>query len=112
VAKLISRLSFLADHIDEAVSLALHDTADFILTLIRLYAPVQTGWLRDSYKKESVAQLHILIGTMVNYALFVEFGTHKAGAQPHITPAFHQAREFFWKMVIIRAEELAYKARV
>lgn len=109
MAKLVSRLTFIADHIDEAVSLALHDTADFILVLIRIYAPVQTGWLRDSYKKESISQLHILIGTMVNYALFVEFGTHKAGAQPHVHPAFHQAREFFWKMVMIRAQELSRK---
>lgn len=75
--------------------MALHDTADFILTLVRLYAPVDTGWLRDSYKKETVSQLHILIGSMVNYSLFQEYGTSRMRAQPHLTPAFMQGQPFF-----------------
>ena len=107
MAKLVSRLTFIADHIDEAVSLALHDTAQFILMLVRFYAPVKSGWLRDSYQKESVEQLYIIIGTMVNYAAFIEFGTHKMAAQPHLTPAFHQAYEFFKERVKERAEELS-----
>jgi hypothetical protein len=68
MARLVSRLRVIAEGSDEAVALALHDTANFILTLIRVNAPVDTGWLRDSYKKESVTLLHILVGTMVNYA--------------------------------------------
>lgn len=95
MARMVSRLRVIADEADEAVSLALHDTADFILTLIRLYAPVDTGWLRDSYQKESPAQLHILIGSMVNYSLFQEFGTSKMAARPHMTPAFTQSPAFF-----------------
>lgn len=95
MAKLVSRLHVIADESEEAVSVALHDTANFILTLIRAFVPVDTGWLRDSYKKESVAQLHILVGTMVNYSLFQEFGTSRMAAQPHVTPAFGQAAPFF-----------------
>lgn len=95
MAKLVSRLSVIADGAEEAVSLALHDTANFILTLIRLFAPVDTGWLRDSYQKESVAQLHILIGTMVNYSIHQEYGTSRQRGTPHLTPAFHQAEQTF-----------------
>lgn len=106
MAKLVSKLTFIANGTDEAVSVALHDTANFILTQIRLFVPVDTGWLRDSYKKENVSQLHLLIGTLVNYSVFVEFGTAKQRAQPHLTPAFLQAEEFFKKQLALRLQNL------
>lgn len=106
MAKLVSKLTFIADHAEEAVSLALHDTAQFILTLVRIYAPVKTGWLRDSYKKETVSQLHIMIGSMVNYSIFQEFGTGRMAARPHLTPAFHQAEAFFGVQLKSRVENL------
>ena len=106
MAQLVSRLHVVSEGAKEAVSLALHDTAQFILTLIRLYAPVDTGWLRDSYKKESVAQLHILIGTMVNYSLFQEFGTSRMAARPHVLPAFHRAGDYFAAQLAARLEDL------
>lgn len=99
MATLESRLTYIADHSDEAVALALHDTAMFILTLIRLYVPVRTGWLRDSYKKESLGLMKILIGTMVNYSVFVEFGTSRQAAKPHLTPAFWQSQNYFFEQL-------------
>lgn len=96
MAKLVSRLNVIAEGADEAVSLALHDTANFILNLIRIYAPVDTGWLRDSYQKESLSQLHILVGSMVFYSIFQEYGTSRGiKFTPHVTPAFHQAQAIF-----------------
>lgn len=106
MAKLVSRLNIVTDKAEEAVSVALHDTANFILTLTRAYAPVKTGWLRDSYKKENLAQLHILIGSMVSYSLFQEFGTRKMAARPHLTPAFMQAEPFFQAMLTARLKNL------
>lgn len=106
MAKLVSRLTMIADGADEAVSVALHDTAAFILALIRIYAPVDTGWLRDSYKKETVSQLHILIGSAVNYSLFQEYGTSRMKGTPHVTPAFHQAEGFFRKQLAARVKNL------
>jgi HK97 gp10 family phage protein len=88
MAKLVSRLRVIAEGADEALSLALHDTANFILVLIRANAPVETGFLRDSYQKESLSLLHILIGTMVNYSIFQEYGTSRQAGTPHVTPAF------------------------
>ena len=78
----------------------------FILSLIRAFVPVDTGWLRDSYQKESVSQLHILVGTMVNYSIFVEYGTRKQQAQPHITPAFLQAESYFQEQLALRLKNL------
>lgn len=106
MAKLVSRLRVIYNGCDEAVSIALHDTAMFILTLIRLYAPVDTGWLRDSYQKETVSQLHILIGSSVFYALFQEYGTSRMRAQPHVTPAFMQAEAYFQQQLASRIKSL------
>lgn len=94
------------DGTDEAVSLALHDTAAFILQMIRIFAPVDTGFLRDSYKKESVALLHILIGTMVNYAIHQEFGTSKQPGKPHVVPAFNLSKTFFRLRLVERMNDL------
>lgn len=107
MAKLVSRLSVIANGADAAVSLALHDTANFILMLVRAYAPVDTGFLRDSYKKESLAQLHILIGSMVNYSLFQEYGTSRGiRFTPHLRPAFFQAEPTFKQAMKNRAKDL------
>lgn len=107
MAKLVSRLTIIADGADEAVSVALHDTAAFILTLIRLYAPVDTGWLRDSYRKETLSQLHVVIGSSVNYAYWQEYGNSRnIKYTPHVTPAFHQAEGYFHKQFAARVKNL------
>lgn len=95
MAKLVSRLRFIADGADNAAAIAISDTANFILTLIRVYAPVKTGFLRDSYKRETITPLHIMIGTMVNYSIYQEYGTSRMSARPHVAPAFAQSAEFF-----------------
>lgn len=106
MARMVSRLRVIADEAPAAVSLALHDTADYILALIRIFAPVDTGFLRDSYEKQSLEQLHILIGTFVLYAIFQEYGTSRQSGTPHVTPAFAQAEEFFRQQTIKRMENL------
>lgn len=106
MARLVSRLRVIADGADEAVSVALHDTADFLLVLIRLYSPVLTGWLRDSHQKESVSQLHILIGTMVNYSIWVHWGTSKQASNPYMLRAFVEAESFFQQRFLERLQNL------
>lgn len=106
MAKLVSNLTFIAENVDEAAAIALHDTANFILTLIRIYAPVKTGWLRDSYKKETIGPLHILIGSMVFYSIFQELGTSRMAPRPHVIPAFEQARPFFEQQLAARIKNL------
>lgn len=106
MARLVSKLTVIADGADEAVSLALHDTANFILNLIRILCPVDTGWLRDSHQKESLALTHIIIGTMVNYSVFVNFGTSRNRSNPYFTTAFHQAESVFKQNFVKRLKDL------
>jgi len=96
----------IADGAERAVGLALQDTAEFILILVRLNAPVLTGALRDSYKIEKRSPLHILIGSMLLYAKYQEFGTSKMGAQPHLVPAFVRAKSFLEDRIAVRINEL------
>lgn len=106
MAVLVSKLDLYAERVDPAVEIALQDTANFILTLIRAFAPVKTGWLRDSYRKEVITPTHILIGTMVFYSLFQEYGTRKMVGKPHVTPAFMQGEAFFKQALAARLRDL------
>ena len=51
-------------------------------------APVRTGRLRDSiYHHVNPEDLTMDFGNNVEYGVFVEFGTRRMAAQPHIRPA-------------------------
>ena len=52
--------------------------------------PVDTGKLRASITTE-VGKLEAEVGTNVEYALYVEFGTSKQSAQPFMRPALDKA---------------------
>jgi hypothetical protein len=104
--KVQNRLRLIADKGPEVMGLAVQDTADFMLNMIRIYAPVDTGWLRDSYQKESVGLLTVLVGTMVNYSLAQEFGTGNMSGTAHFIPALVQAESFFALSVARRFENL------
>ena len=101
-----SHLLEIAAAAPRALSEALDETADFILTLVRLYAPVKTGALRASYQKEQVSTLYFIVGSVLNYSVFQEYGTSRAAAQPHLTPAFLQAEEFLRKKIAEKLSEL------
>lgn len=106
MAKKVSRLNYIAENADKAASDALNETADFILLLIRLYVPIDTGRLRDSYQKESVTPLHILIGSALYYSIYQEFGTSVMPAQPHLAPSFIQAQGFFETVLVQKMKAL------
>jgi HK97 gp10 family phage protein len=44
-------------------------------------------------------ELNAIVAVGVHYAPYVEFGTHKAPAQPFLTPAAEQNRPFFRELV-------------
>ena len=105
--RLKSNLLTIATQSDAAMALALHDTANFILTMVRVFAPVDTGWLRDSYQKESLSSLHILVGSMVNYSIHQEYGTSRGQRfTPHVRPAFMQAEPTFKAAMAARLKNL------
>lgn len=55
----------------------------------KINAPVDTGNLRASITTK-VKNLEGEVGTNVNYAGYVEFGTYKQAAQPYLYPAYAQ----------------------
>ena len=68
-------------------------------------APVRTGRLQASLQKAGQDGKYRVL-TRCPYALFVERGTRRMGAQPYLTPAFLQAVQrtpfdlIFWEMIV------------
>jgi HK97 gp10 family phage protein len=52
--------------------------------------PVDTGLLRKSWLLDRLTPLSAIIGTNVEYAKHVEFGTSRTRAQPFLRPALAQ----------------------
>lgn len=69
---------------DQAVERAARN----IETAAKVAAPVDTGRLQGSIHVESLGPAARAIGTDVEYATFVEFGTRHMAAQPFLIPAF------------------------
>lgn len=64
----------------------------------RSLCPVDTGRLRSSIqmvKGKDRDGVYVEIGTNVEYAVFVEFGTSRAHAQPFLRPALAEAAAHF-----------------
>lgn len=95
MARLSSDLTKIARETPEAGRKALLQTAADIVAITKALAPEDTGALRRSYGAVPLSSDDIIIGTDSPYAVFVEFGTTRAGAQPHLSPAFAQAEVTF-----------------
>ena len=54
--------------------------------------PIDTGRLINSLNYEADAK-HAIIGTNVEYAPYVEFGTKNMDAQPYLRPAFDSTKK-------------------
>lgn len=64
-----------------------------IETDAKLFAPVDTGRLRSSIHAETASDgLSGTVGTNVEYADHVEFGTSRQRAQPFLFPAYEKNR--------------------
>lgn len=58
----------------------------FVESEAKLRCPVDTGLLRNSI--DSVVEVpSVIIGTNIDYSIFVEFGTSKQKSQPYLLPA-------------------------
>lgn len=95
MAKLKSDLTKIAQQAPRLANQALHQTANDIISLTKQLAPIDTGALQRSYKVNPVSDTTIQVGSDIDYAPFVEFGTVNQTSQPHLTPAFHQSEGTF-----------------
>ena len=80
------------DQLEKEIQDEINKTALRIETEAKKNTPVDTGRLRSSIKID-LRPLEAEIGTNVNYAAFVEFGTSKQSAQPYLFPAFERERK-------------------
>lgn len=71
-----------------AIDRGVRRTADKVAELARQLAPVDTGELRNSIHVEQNERPGFYdIVASAPHAVYVEFGTHKAPAQPFLVPA-------------------------
>ena len=100
-----NKIEELRNFYPEILDLALDDTADAISLGAQRIVPVDTGRLRASIniKRDYLVKT---IGTNVEYASFVEFGSpigtgENGGPMPYLRPAFEtnkgRVSEFFMK---------------
>lgn len=72
--------------IKEAIPKALEIVGGTAERHVKDVTPVDTGRLRNSITHGMVGNNATAIGTSVDYAIYVEFGTHKMVAQPYLRP--------------------------
>lgn len=62
-------------------------------TYAKKLCPVRTGRLRNSISHGAIDENTEVIGTDVEYAIYVEVGTHKQAAKPFLRPAVEDHAE-------------------
>ena len=80
------------DSVDKKTKDALVKCALAIERDAKRKCPVDTGRLRGSISTDlsQINSYEATIGTNVEYAIHVEYGTHKQSAKPYLRPAYNQ----------------------
>jgi HK97 gp10 family phage protein len=94
----------LLNGIDDLLDGIADQTADVALEEIQHRAPVASGAMRDGYYKAETGKgsREVRSADDLEYPMYVEYGTSRMRAQPHVTPAAHQAE--------LRSEEILRRA--
>jgi HK97 gp10 family phage protein len=87
----------LAARLPEAVRTIVQETIFAIETGAKIKCPVDTGALRASYTSEMTGETSGQVATNIEYSVYVEWGTSRMAAQPHVTPAAEYERRHFMK---------------
>lgn len=89
--------------VSKKISMIIQDVGNETVSEIYRLSPEDTGEMKDSYLRESrmIDEHTFRIQDGVGYAIFVELGTSKMAAQPHVIPALEEAES-----------ELIYAAQV
>lgn len=105
--RLQSNLSKIAARSRPAAAAALLQTGADIVAITKQLAPVDTGALKQSYGAIPESKDTVIVGSDMEYAPYVEYGTSKMAAQPHLTPAFMQAELTFLARLAEEVRKLA-----
>ena len=96
--KMTSHKDEVLDELDSKVEIALEKIGLRAETHAKKYCPVDTGRLRNSISHTQSGDTEY-IGTNVEYAPYVEFGTSTQKAQPYLKPAVTNHVEEYKKIV-------------
>lgn len=94
-----SWLDRLIDEAPELMESIVEETAIRVDAEAKKKCPVDTGNLRASISME-IDGFEAEVGTNVEYASFVEYGTSKSAAQPFMTPAKQKVENEMEKIVL------------
>jgi HK97 gp10 family phage protein len=87
----------------DEVEQALINSALMVERSAKIKAPVDTGRLRQSITHNDYdfgsENPHVKVGTNVEYAPSVEFGTSKMAAQPFLRPAYEENKQKILKEI-------------
>lgn len=87
--EVLGLFNYLVDDVDDIVSNEIKKTAYKIERDAKKKCPVDTGRLRGSITT-NLGNLEAEVGTNVEYARFVEFGTRYQEAKPFMVPAIEK----------------------
>lgn len=114
VKVIFNRLPQLAGEIKAQGEALVQKTADDIVTGAQDRAPVRTGALRDSIHREGAgSESRVIAGAP--YAVYVEYGTSRMGAQPFFWPALEVERPIYlaaWRAILAGSGQRAGSATV
>ena len=97
---IVSNRKLIEQASDQAIERALEAIGLQCEGYAKMLCPVDTGNLRNSITHTTDAEGKVeYVGTNVEYAAYVEFGTSKTRAQPYIQPAVYNHTDEYSQMV-------------
>ena len=82
----------IANRLETGAEVLVEMVANKALGGTQMRSPVDTGNLKNSYHLVRINRFVWELITMVAYSVFVEFGTVKMAARPHMTPSVEAQR--------------------
>lgn len=102
-----NRLTRLAERLHARAAEEVAAAAIGCQSIAKVLVPKDTGALARSIVAEPESPLSWVVGTNVEYAPFVEYGTYRTPAQPYLTPAAEQVRQPFIDNLRAAVEDIA-----
>ncbi|MEM3737551.1 MAG: HK97 gp10 family phage protein [Candidatus Bathyarchaeia archaeon] len=89
----LQRLEIKATRLRKELQALLHQSAERVVGNAKALAPVRTGHLMDSIRILGEGDLEVTVGSEVEYAGYVEYGTSRMPARPYLRSAIALERE-------------------
>jgi HK97 gp10 family phage protein len=104
--KMQAYIESLPEFVQKSADVLMAKGADLMREEAQAIVPVRTGRLQRSVKVVRIESCFYLVGSDVEYAGFVEFGTSRMRAQPFLRPAWDRAHPRALDSVVGLLEQL------